>query len=77
MLLNLHTHLLKKQVDEQIIFNETIPDSEEGLENFELQNTERWLSAGIHPWYINEKLNNIQLKKLAAIAHNPAIKFIG
>ncbi len=77
MLLNLHTHLLKKQVDEQIIFNETIPDSEEGLENFELQNTESWLSAGIHPWYINEKLNNIQLKKLAAIAQNPAIKFIG
>ncbi|RFS16811.1 hydrolase TatD [Emticicia sp. C21] len=77
MLLNLHTHLLKKQADEQIIFNEIIPDSEEGLENFEIQNTESWLSAGIHPWYINEKLYNLQLKKLAGIAKDPAIKFIG
>lgn len=77
MLLNLHTHLLKKQADEQIIFNQIIPDSEEGLENFELQNTESWLSAGIHPWYINEKLYNLQLKKLAEIAKEPTIKFIG
>lgn len=77
MLLNLHTHLLKKQADEQIIFNQIIPDSEEGLENLELQNTPSWLSAGIHPWYINEKLYNLQLKKLAAIAKEPAIKFIG
>ena len=77
MLLNLHTHLLKKQADEQIIFNEIIPDSEEGLNNFSLQNTNNWLSAGIHPWYINQKLYNLQLKKLAAIAQNTAIKFIG
>lgn len=77
MLLNLHTHLLKKQADEQIIFNVIIPDSEEGLERFSLQNTENWLSAGVHPWYINEKAYNLQLKKLAGIAQNPAIKFIG
>lgn len=77
MLLNLHTHLLKKQANEQIIFNEIIPDSEEGLENFSLQNIDNWLSAGIHPWYINEKLYNLQLKKLEGIAQNPVIKFIG
>jgi TatD DNase family protein len=77
MLLNLHTHLLKKQADEQIIFNQIIPDSEEGLENFSLPDTDNWLSAGIHPWYINEKLYNLQLKKLATVAKDPAIKFIG
>jgi TatD DNase family protein len=77
MLLNLHTHFLKKQADEQIIFNEIIPDSEEGLENFKLQNSDNWLSAGIHPWYIHENFSNIQLKKLAAIATEPNIKFIG
>lgn len=77
MLLNLHTHLLKKQADEQIIFNEIIPDSEEGLETFSLQNTSNWLSAGVHPWYINEQLYNSQLKKLANVAQDPAIKFIG
>lgn len=77
MLLNLHTHLLKKQADEQIIFNEIIPESEEDIKNFALQNTENWLSAGIHPWYINEKLHNLQLKKLATLAKDPAIKLIG
>jgi TatD DNase family protein len=77
MLLNLHTHLLKKQADEQIIFNEIIPDSEESLENFEIQKTGSWLSAGIHPWYINEKLYNLQLKKLETIAKESSIKFIG
>jgi TatD DNase family protein len=77
MLLNLHTHLLKKQADEQIIFNEIIPDSEEALADFSTQNTDNWLSAGIHPWYINEKLYNLQLKKLASLAQDPAIKFIG
>ena len=77
MLLNLHTHLLKKQADEQIIFNEIIPDSETALEDFTLQNTDTWLSVGIHPWYINEQLSNLQLKKLAILAQNPAIKFIG
>lgn len=77
MLLNLHTHLLKKQADEQIIFNEIIPDSEQALEDFGLQNVDNWLSAGIHPWYINEKLNNLQLKKLASVAKDSNIKFIG
>src|SRR6218665_1000078 len=77
MLLNLHTHLLKKQADEQIIFNEIIPDSEEALESFSLQDTENWLSAGIHPWYINEKIYNLQLKKLVNLAKDPAVKFIG
>lgn len=77
MLLNLHTHLLKKQADEQIIFNEIIPDSEQALEDFGLQNVDNWLSAGIHPWYINEKLHNLQLKKLASVAKDPNIKFIG
>lgn len=77
MLLNLHTHLLKKQADEQIIFNEIIPDSEQALEDFSLQNVDNWLSAGIHPWYINEKMYNLQLKKLASLAKDPNIKFIG
>ena len=77
MLLNLHTHFLKKQADEQIIFNEIIPNSEGGLENFTLQNSDNWLSAGIHPWYIHENFSNIQLKKLEAIATEPNIKFIG
>lgn len=77
MLLNLHTHLLKKQADEQIIFNEIIPDSEQALEDFGLQNVDNWLSAGIHPWYINEKLHNLQLKKLASVAKDSNIKFIG
>lgn len=77
MLLNLHTHLLKKQGDEQIIFNEIIPHSEAELEVFSLQHTDTWLSAGIHPWSINEQAYKIQLKKLTDIAQNPAIKFIG
>lgn len=77
MLLNLHTHLLKKQASEQIIFNQIIPDSEEALENFTLPDTDNWLSAGIHPWYIHEKLYAHQLKKLASIAADPAVKLIG
>ncbi|HEY1056222.1 MAG TPA: TatD family hydrolase, partial [Emticicia sp.] len=31
----------------------------------------------IHPWYINENSAKLQLKKLAGIASDPAIKFIG
>ncbi len=77
MLLNLHTHFLKKQADEQIIFNEIIPDSEDALEDFTLQNTDTWLSAGIHPWHISEQLYKLQLNKLADLAQNPAVKFIG
>ena len=77
MLLNLHTHLFKKQADEQIIFNEIIPDSEQALEDFGLQNVDNWLSAGIHPWYINERLYNLQLKKLASVAKDSNIKFVG
>lgn len=77
MLLNLHTHLLKKQAGEQIIFNQIIPDSEEALEHFTLPDTENWLSAGIHPWYIQEKLYPQQLKKLAYVAADPSVKMIG
>ncbi|MFD2522822.1 TatD family hydrolase [Emticicia soli] len=68
---------MKKQADEQIIFNEIIPDSEQAFEDFGLQNVDNWLSAGIHPWYINEKLYNLQLKKLASVAKDSNIKFIG
>jgi len=77
MLLNLHTHLLKKQAGEQIIFNQIVPDSEEALEHFALPDTDNWLSAGVHPWYIHEKLYTQQLKKLASVAANPAVKLIG
>ncbi|WP_143706110.1 TatD family hydrolase [Emticicia sp. TH156] len=77
MLLNLHTHLLNKQAGEEIILNQIIPDSEEALANFALPDTPNWLSAGIHPWYIHEKLYPQQLKKLAYLAADPAVKLIG
>jgi TatD DNase family protein len=78
MLLNLHTHHSEKQADEQIIFNLIIPESEETLENFpEKALTDTWLSAGIHPWYISEINQKLQLEKLRQLAHYQDIKFIG
>lgn len=78
MLLNLHTHHSEKQANEQIILNLIIPNSEETLENFpEETPTNTWLSAGIHPWYISENNQKIQLEKLSQIAHYQDIKFIG
>jgi TatD DNase family protein len=78
MLLNLHTHHSEKQAEEQIIFNLIIPQSEEALENFlEETPTNTWLSAGIHPWYISEINQKLQLEKLRQLAHYQDIKFIG
>lgn len=78
MLLNLHTHHSEKQADEQIIFNLIIPESEEALENFpEEIPSNTWLSAGIHPWYISEFNQKLQLEKLRQLTHYKDIKFIG
>lgn len=77
MLLNLHTHLLKKQDEEQIIFNEIIPDTEEALENLELTPSPQWLSVGIHPWYISPTQASLQLKKLGEVVQNEQVKLIG
>ena len=78
MLINIHTHSTEKQADEQLIFNLVVPDSDEVLENF-LQETptNTWLSAGIHPWYINESNQDLQLEKLRQITYNQSVKFIG
>ncbi len=78
MLINIHTHSTEKQADEQLIFNLVVPDSEEKLENFlEEIPTNTWLSAGIHPWYINENNQDLQLKKLRQLAYSQSVKFIG
>jgi TatD DNase family protein len=78
MLLNLHTHHSEKQADEQIIFNLIIPESEEALEKFpEETPTNTWLSVGIHPWYISETNQKLQLEKLRKLSHYQDIKFIG
>ncbi len=83
MLINIHTHNPEKQDNQQIIYNLIIPQTEEALETFPdkiIPNT--WLSAGIHPWYIAERLpseNNqkLQLEKLRKLAQYQDIKFIG
>ena len=77
MLLNLHTHLLKKQADEQIIFNLMIPESAEALESFCLESSDAWLSVGIHPWYISEANYKLQLQKVIELASHKEVKLIG
>ena len=78
MLLNLHTHHAEKQADEQIIFNLIIPESNEELETFPEETlTNSWLSVGIHPWYISQTNQKLQLNKLRQIAYNQSVKFIG
>ncbi len=78
MLLNLHTHHSEKQANEQIIFNLIIPETKEDIESFEFETTNNiWLSAGIHPWYISEINQKLQLEKLRQIADNQVVKFIG
>ncbi len=77
MLLNLHTHHSEKQADEQIIFNLIIPESFEELEVFDENLSNNWLSVGIHPWYISEKNQKLQLEKLRQLTDNQAVKVIG
>ena len=78
MQLNFHTHQRKKSAEEVIIFNQIIPQYEEALETFPddtIPNS--CLSAGIHPWYINENNQKHQLEKLRQLAKSQEIKLIG
>lgn len=78
MLINIHTHNPEKQDNQQIIYNLIIPETDEALETFPdetVPNT--WLSAGIHPWYINEISQKSQLEKLRQLAQYQDIKLIG
>lgn len=77
MKINIHTHLPELQTNTQSVFNLTIPESEDELDSFlqEIPNT--LLSAGIHPWYISETNQKLQLEKLRQLAHNQSVKLIG
>ncbi|MFY7913007.1 MAG: TatD family hydrolase [Emticicia sp.] len=78
MLINIHTHDPEKQDNQQIIYNLIIPQTDEDLESFPNESTPNtWLSAGIHPWYINENNQKNQLEKLAKLAKYQDIKLIG
>ncbi len=81
MLLNIHTHQIKPLIDPSqsmaFVYNQIIPQSEEDLENFELEATTERLSVGIHPYYIDETNKEIQLEKLRKSANNQRVKFIG
>lgn len=77
MFLNIHSHHSEKQANEQIILNLIIPESEEMLEEFPNEIPDVWLSAGIHPWYINEVHQKKQLAKLNQLAKYQQVKFIG
>lgn len=78
MLINIHTHNPEKQDNQQIIYNLIIPQTDEDLESFPDESTPNtWLSAGIHPWYINENNQKNQLEKLAKLAKYQDIKLIG
>ena len=78
MLINIHTHNPEKQDNQQIIYNLTIPETEEALETFPDETIPNsCLSAGIHPWYINENNQKFQLEKLRQLAKHQDIKLIG
>jgi TatD DNase family protein len=88
MFLDIHTHNINSfEVESSVrtqttaasksIFNQIIPQDEESLENFVLNESSDWLSVGIHPWYIDESNSEIQLKKLIEVADNQRVKFIG
>jgi len=78
MYINIHTHNPEKQDNQQIIYNLTIPQSKEALETFPDETIpNNWLSAGIHPWYINENNQKLQLEKLCQLAIHQDIKLIG
>lgn len=77
MLLNIHAHHRIKQDDEQIILNRQIPEGEENIENFELEDSESTISLGIHPWFIDELNYKLQIDKLAELAKNQSVRLIG
>lgn len=78
MLINIHTHNPEKQDNQQIIYNLIIPETDEALEIFPDETVPKtWLSAGIHPWYINENNQKFQLEKLRQLAKYQEIKLIG
>ncbi len=78
MFINIHTHNPEKQNNQQIIYNLIIPETEEALETFPDETTPNsWLSAGIHPWYISENNQKLQLEKLRQLAKYQDIKLIG
>ncbi|GGD57859.1 TatD family hydrolase [Emticicia aquatilis] len=78
MLINIHTHNPEKQDTHQIIYNLIVPETDEALETFPDEDVpSTWLSAGIHPWYINENNQKAQLDKLAKLAKYQEIKLIG
>lgn len=78
MLINIHTHNSEKQDNQQIIYNLIIPETDEALETFPDESIPKsWLSAGIHPWYISENNQKLQLEKLRQLAKYQDIKLIG
>lgn len=77
MLINAHTHTIEQLPDAQRIYNFMIPNDEATLEAEEIELPKGWLSVGIHPWYINEPLLDLQLHWLRRIAKHDSVKFIG
>lgn len=74
MLINFHSHVRRSVPGEIHIYNlivpvqgETMPEAGEGA----------WISAGIHPWYIDTVDYGGQLERLAKLAEQPRVKFIG
>lgn len=78
MFFDFHTHAGVDREDVKTIRNAIIPDGT-SAERGVLAETDNhhWVSAGIHPWYINEENYSAQLDLLREVAVNDQVKLIG
>lgn len=73
--LNIHTHSIKNQENEENIYNVIIPNEWDDID-FQFNSSSKY-SLGIHPWYIADIAIDEQLEILKKWATHSSVQFIG
>lgn len=78
MFFDFHTHAGVNREDVKTIRNVIVPNGTSGERGFWTETDKhQWVSAGIHPWYINEKNYSAQLDLLRELAGKDQVRLIG
>lgn len=77
MFLNLHSHYDLEPAGGRVITNIIMPCKGQEEEVLLADYSGKWVSAGIHPWYIDELNYSLQFHAMVEFAGKEAVKMIG
>lgn len=73
-LIDLHSHSDKRDPNAKVVYNVIIPPENSVLGK---GRAGEWISAGIHPWFVNDTNPEAQLRQLKDVAGSANVKLIG